>query len=128
VDRRVLADPDVHTVGASYFRIVGPTYPFVAVSMVLAFAFQGLGRAIVPLVWMVFRVVAVLIVSIVCTQPSGSARAPSSRQWPSRTWRRRSSWCRSFFRIEGQLARRMGEPAGGAGVRVGRLTVAPAPA
>jgi len=64
-------DPEIHEVGAAYFRIVGPSYPFVAVSMVLAFAFQGLGRATIPLVWMVIRVVAVLGVSIWCTQVLG---------------------------------------------------------
>lgn len=65
------ADPDVHAVGASYLRIVGPTYPFVAVSMVLAFAFQGIGRATVPLAWMCVRVVGVLAAAIVCTQVLG---------------------------------------------------------
>jgi Na+-driven multidrug efflux pump len=64
-------DPEVHEVGALYFRIVGPSYPFVAVSMVLAFAFQGLGRATIPLVWMAVRVVGVLAVSIVCTRSLG---------------------------------------------------------
>jgi putative MATE family efflux protein len=61
-------DPEIHAVGAAYFRIVGPSYPFVAVSMVLAFAFQGLGRAVVPLVWMTVRVVGVLTAAIVATR------------------------------------------------------------
>jgi putative MATE family efflux protein len=61
-------DPEIHAVGAAYFRIVGPSYPFVAVSMVLAFAFQGLGRAVVPLVWMAIRVVGVLVAAIVATR------------------------------------------------------------
>jgi Na+-driven multidrug efflux pump len=60
-------DAEVHAVGALYFRIVGPTYPFVAVSMVVAFAFQGFGRATLPLVWMVVRVVGVLAVAVVAT-------------------------------------------------------------
>jgi putative MATE family efflux protein len=64
-------DPEIHAVGAVYFRIVGPSYPFVAVSMVLAFAFQGLGRALIPLAWMTVRVVGVLATSIVCTQSFG---------------------------------------------------------
>jgi MATE family, multidrug efflux pump len=64
-------DPEVQGVGAVYFHLVGPSYPFVAVSMVLAFAFQGLGRATIPLVWMVIRVIAVLAVSLVCTQSLG---------------------------------------------------------
>ena len=61
-------DPAVHDVGAAYFRLVGPSYPFVAVSMVLSFAFQGLGRATVPLAWLVVRVVGVLVAAIVCTR------------------------------------------------------------
>jgi putative MATE family efflux protein len=64
-------DPEIHEVGAAYFRLVGPSYPFVAVSMVLAFAFQGLGRAVIPLAWMSVRVLAVLAISIVCTQRLG---------------------------------------------------------
>ena len=62
------SDPTIHEVGAAYFRIVGPSYPFVAVSMVLAFAFQGLGRATLPLVWMIVRVVGVLVASVACTR------------------------------------------------------------
>jgi Na+-driven multidrug efflux pump len=62
------AEPAVHDVGARYFRIVGPTYPFVAVSMVLAFAFQGMGRAMVPLAWMFVRVIAVLVAAVVCVR------------------------------------------------------------
>jgi Na+-driven multidrug efflux pump len=38
------------------------------VSMVLAFAFQGLGRATMPLVLMTVRVGGVLAVALVCTQ------------------------------------------------------------
>jgi Na+-driven multidrug efflux pump len=65
------ADPAILAVGAVYFRLVGPSYPFVAVSMVLAFAFQGLGRANIPLFWMAIRVLAVLVISMVCTQALG---------------------------------------------------------
>jgi putative MATE family efflux protein len=64
-------DPEIQAVGTTYFHLVGPSYPFVAVSMVLAFAFQGLGRATIPLAWMAIRVVAVLAVSLVCTQTFG---------------------------------------------------------
>jgi putative MATE family efflux protein len=53
-------DPGVHAVGTMYFRIVGPTYPFVGLSMILAFSFQGLGRAAPPLVVMAVRVPLVL--------------------------------------------------------------------
>lgn len=36
--------------------------------MVIAFAFQGLGRATAPLVWMIVRVVGVVGVALLCTQ------------------------------------------------------------
>ena len=45
------ADPRIHAVGAEYFRAIGPSYPFLGISMVIAFAFQGLGRVTLPLVW-----------------------------------------------------------------------------
>ena len=61
-------DTGIHAVGASYFRIIGPSYPFMGVAMVIAFAFQGLGRATAPLVWMIVRVVGVVGVALVCTQ------------------------------------------------------------
>jgi Na+-driven multidrug efflux pump len=36
--------------------------------MVLSFAFQGLGRATLPLGWLVVRVIGVLAASIVCVR------------------------------------------------------------
>ena len=65
------ADPGIHAVGASYFRIVGPSYPFVGLSMVIAFAFHGLGRATTPLVLMIVRVVGVLVAAVVCAHGFG---------------------------------------------------------
>jgi len=65
------ADPSVHAIGAQYFAIIGPTYPLLGVSMVVAFAFQGLGRATLPLAVMVVRVAAVLLAAVVCTQQLG---------------------------------------------------------
>ena len=62
------ADPAIHAVGEQYFRIIGPSYPFVGVSMVIAFAFQGLGRATAPLVLMAARAIGVLTIALVCTQ------------------------------------------------------------
>jgi Na+-driven multidrug efflux pump len=61
-------DAHIHAVGAEYFRYIGPSYPFVGISMVIAFAFQGLGRATAPLLLAVVRVIAVLTIAIVCTQ------------------------------------------------------------
>jgi Na+-driven multidrug efflux pump len=66
-------DPGIAAVGTQYFRIIGPSYPFVGISMVVAFALQGLGRATAPLVWMVIRVAGVLGVALVCTQWLGMA-------------------------------------------------------
>jgi Na+-driven multidrug efflux pump len=69
-------DAAVLAVGTEYFRLIGPSYPFVAISMVLSFAFQGLGRATTPLLWMTVRMVGVLAVAIACTRWLGlGARA-----------------------------------------------------
>ena len=64
-------DPGIHAVGAQYFRMIGPSYPFLGVSMVIGFAFQGLGRATIPLAWMFLRVVGVLAAAITCTRGLG---------------------------------------------------------
>jgi putative MATE family efflux protein len=64
-------DAGVHAVGTQYFRLIGPAYPFVGISMVIAFAFQGLGRATIPLAWTIVRVVGVLGGAIVCTHGLG---------------------------------------------------------
>ncbi len=66
-------DPGIEAVGTQYLRIIGPSYPFVGISMVVAFALQGLGRATAPLGWMVVRVAGVLAVALVCTQWLGMA-------------------------------------------------------
>ena len=58
------AAADIHAVGSSYFAFVGPSYPFVIASMVIATAFQGLGRATVPLTVMAIRVVLVLVTAL----------------------------------------------------------------
>jgi putative MATE family efflux protein len=64
-------DAAIHAVGTQYFRIVGPTYPFVGVTMVVAFAFQGLGRATLPLALTIARVAGVLAVAVLCTHGLG---------------------------------------------------------
>jgi putative MATE family efflux protein len=61
-------DAGIHAVGSDYFRIIGLSYPFMGVSMVIAFAFQGLGRATVPLALMLTRVIGVLLVALISTQ------------------------------------------------------------
>ena len=66
-------DPAIRGIGAEYFHIIGPSYPFMGVSMVVAFALQGLGRATAPLIWMIVRMLGVLIAALVCTQWLGMA-------------------------------------------------------
>ena len=66
------ADPGIHAVGATYFRIVGPSYPFVGISMVVGFAFQGLGRATIPLAWTIVRVSAMLALAVTATRAFGA--------------------------------------------------------
>jgi putative MATE family efflux protein len=64
-------DAAIHAVGTQYFRLIGPSYPFVGITMVVAFAFQGLGRATVPLAWTTVRVALVLGAAVVCTHGLG---------------------------------------------------------
>ncbi len=61
-------DAEVRAVGASYFRIVGPSYPLLGISMVVAFAFQGLGRAAVPTLFMAVRMAATVAAAILVTR------------------------------------------------------------
>jgi Na+-driven multidrug efflux pump len=63
---------DVLRVGSTYFRLVGPSYLFIVVSMVVATAFQGLGRAVVPLTVMIVRVIVVVGVAITLTRVWGA--------------------------------------------------------
>jgi len=62
---------DIAAVGSSYFRLVGPSYVFMVVSMVVASAFQGLGRATVPLTVMVVRVALVVAAALAATRSFG---------------------------------------------------------
>ncbi len=64
-------DPAIHAVGAEYFRMVGPSYPFLGISLVIAFAFQGLGSATIPMAWTILRVTGVLATTIFLTRGLG---------------------------------------------------------
>jgi Na+-driven multidrug efflux pump len=55
------ADPDVLAAGATYLRIVGPTYGFFGLGLALYFASQGAGR----LLWPVLGGTARLLVAVV---------------------------------------------------------------
>jgi len=54
----------IHAIGADYFHIVGPTYFFIVVSMVVASSFQALARAVLPLIVMIARVAVVLVAAL----------------------------------------------------------------
>jgi putative MATE family efflux protein len=54
------ADEGILAAGGAYVRAVAPTYPFVAASMMFAFAYQGLRRAVFPLLVTVVRIIAVV--------------------------------------------------------------------
>lgn len=55
---------DIQDVGARYFFWVGPSYPLIVASMVIATAFQGVGRATVPLTVMAVRVTLVITATL----------------------------------------------------------------
>jgi len=63
---------DIGAVGASYFHYVGPSYLFVVTSMVVGSAFQGVGRATVPLTVMVVRVALVVGAALSVTRFFGT--------------------------------------------------------
>jgi putative MATE family efflux protein len=65
------AEATIHEVGRLYFRIIGPSYFFSLTTMVFASAFQGIGRATVPLVVMVGRVILVVTGAVVLTRVLG---------------------------------------------------------
>ncbi len=68
---RFTTDPELIAIGSLYFHIIAPSYPFVGIAMVVSFSFQGLGRATLPMMWMIARVITVLVVSIICTSRFG---------------------------------------------------------
>jgi putative MATE family efflux protein len=65
------AAADITAVGSLYFRVVGPSYVFVVISMVIASAFQGLGRATVPLTVMFVRVALVVLIALLAAHTFG---------------------------------------------------------
>jgi putative MATE family efflux protein len=64
-------DQAVLDVGWRYFRIVGPSYPLLGVSMVIALALQALGRATAPMAVMGLRVTGVLAAALLSTRGLG---------------------------------------------------------
>lgn len=57
-------DPDILAVGSRYLRILAPSYPFLGMSMACSFTFQGVGRAMFPLVLVVTRTLVVVAVAM----------------------------------------------------------------
>jgi len=64
-------DARIVAVGAAYFRSVGLTYPLAGCAMVLAFAFHGLGRALVPLAVVAVRAAGVVGAAVLLTRYPG---------------------------------------------------------
>ncbi len=62
---------DIHQVGAQYFRFIGPSYVFAVAAMVFASAFQGLGKATIPLAVVIIRVVLVVGAALALTSALG---------------------------------------------------------
>lgn len=53
-------DPAILDAGRHYFHTIGLTYPLMGISMTLAFAFQGIGRAVMPLLIGIVRAVVLI--------------------------------------------------------------------
>jgi len=64
-------DRAIREVGTLYFRIIGLSYPFLATSMMLAFAFQGLGRATTPLAVMAIRITVLVVGALLLSSKFG---------------------------------------------------------
>jgi putative MATE family efflux protein len=64
-------DAEIHAVGARYLRIIGPSYLFMVTSMVLGSSFQGVGRALLPLMTIGIRVTLVVGFSLLLTRTLG---------------------------------------------------------
>lgn len=62
-------DPTITSLGVSYIRIVGLTYPLVAQVFVLGGAFQGLGKGMPPLIMTVVRFIFVAIPLVLILTP-----------------------------------------------------------
>ncbi len=64
-------DPRIADVGGAYFRSVGLAYPFAGGAMILAFAFHGLGRALMPLGVAAIRAAAVVGAAVLLAREFG---------------------------------------------------------
>jgi len=64
-------EPEILATGGIYLRILAPSYPFLGMSMACAFTFQGLGRAVFPLVLVTVRT-AIVVTAAVCLAALGA--------------------------------------------------------
>lgn len=65
-------DAAILAAGSRYFRVVGLAYPLLGVSMVLAFAFQAMGRPLMPLLVVALRMVVVISGAVWLTSVAGA--------------------------------------------------------
>jgi MATE family, multidrug efflux pump len=61
-------EPEILAIGGQYLRILAPSYPFLGVSMACSFTFQGLGRAVFPLVLVTTRTAIVVAAAVAFAQ------------------------------------------------------------
>src|SRR5262249_55521493 len=60
-------EPEILAIGGIYLRILAPSYPFLGISMACSFTFQGLGRAIFPLVSVTARTTIIVTMAVCLT-------------------------------------------------------------
>ena len=60
-------EPAIVATGGAYLRILAPSYPFLGMSMACSFTFQGLGRAVFPLVLVTVRTTIVVVAAVLLT-------------------------------------------------------------
>ncbi|HSD10792.1 MAG TPA: MATE family efflux transporter [Candidatus Binatia bacterium] len=64
-------EPTILAIGGTYLRVLAPSYPFLGVSMACSFTFQGLGRAVFPLVLVTART-AIVVTAATCLAALGA--------------------------------------------------------
>jgi len=64
-------DPAILEAGRHYFHTIGLTYPLLGISMTLSFAFQGIGRAVMPLLVGIGRAVVLIGGAILLSRLGG---------------------------------------------------------
>jgi Na+-driven multidrug efflux pump len=65
-------DAEILAAGRGYIRTLAPSYPFLGSGMIFAFAFQGVRRAVFPLIVMAIRV-TVVVAAALAASAAGAA-------------------------------------------------------